>query len=101
MDIGENDKNIGNILVKFGLSELRHFEMKKCRGNALNMSEFEGGEDEAITFPALEGIVVEECEMQEMPFGLLKCAPNLKSLSLANNKIRIIRNVDLAINKEK
>ena len=51
-------------------------------------------------FDSLKTIVIEECEMGEMPSALLARAPRVQSISLANNKIQRIAVADLAAGKQ-
>jgi Leucine-rich repeat (LRR) protein len=98
---GLDGKAFMEILMDADLSALRHLEVKKCRGQqALNMSDLQNPQESGGGFDALESVDIEDCELLQIPTALLSCAPNVKSLSLANNKIHEIRSVDLAAVKE-
>lgn len=88
------DSNITSQVFALSMPKLRHLEVKKCRENFKLNNPAENSTTNK--FDSLETIDIEECGLNEVPKQLLAKAPNLKRLSLAGNKITVLKKEDFS-----
>lgn len=79
--------------------QLQVLEIRNCHGTKpLRISDMKNStiSINASLFQTLETLVIDNCELEEMPLEFLHNAPNLKYLSLVGNKIKFLAKSDLA-----
>lgn len=75
------------------LNALQHLEIRKCQGT-LDLKISIGDSSPETVFESLAELQVEECGLDRMPLRMFARTPNLKRISLANNKITKLRRID-------
>lgn len=88
-----NHMNIDGDFDELGsMAELNHFEIRSCHGSPLNISAMSPANP---PFGQLSEIIIEDCQLEEMPTSLLDNSPNLRTLNLRRNKITALKQADL------
>uniref|UniRef100_A0AC34QW30 Uncharacterized protein n=1 Tax=Panagrolaimus sp. JU765 TaxID=591449 RepID=A0AC34QW30_9BILA len=89
----EDSATLEEVLSSDCLQNLQELEIKKCRGKLAEKRE--NPIVEYNFFPVLESIIIENCDLNEIPKSLISNTKLLKTLSLAGNKIIQVRQTDL------